>query len=880
MVAFVARERELNVLDDAFAAATAGWRGAVVVSGAAGSGRTELLRAFGVRVGRAGARVVWVTRSGGAAAEVDAVSRAVEDIWSLRAGAPGSAGSLPWADVLRPDRPPLVVVVENVTSADAESLGSLDGFLRASSVTPFLIVVTTTGDGGGLCADDGYSRRIELGPLPVAAVAEIFAASPGFLPTTRVVRYGHQITGGNPALVRALVADYEHGPAPAAGDRFAEAVSRGLRRCGAEAAEVARVVAVLGQDVSPRLVAALVPAGRDAANRGAAELAGIGLLDGVRFRYAGTPALVLAGLPGDERAKLHGKVGKLLHDEGFPAATVAVHLAAADHIDERWGLAVLEDAAASALRDDDVTLAIGCLRLAGQVCSDLRASARITTELLRAQWLLNPSAVRVQLSPLLRALRAGRLDRRDASTLAGCLFWTGRVDDAMEVVAHLATGSPGLGDEQVGNITAWLDLWYPGRAGGIPRQRSASREPSPPRAPRLLGHGVGVEGMLGMADFLAGRKLEHPVFGEAMSAFVTLAYGDPGGKVTQPGEIRYSPADRELPVTALAILRATRAMTAIRRGDVTAAAEHALFALDQVPAESWGVAIGVPLACGLLAATAMGQCDKADQYLRTSLPDDVYQTPFGVWYLRARGHYHLSTGRPTAALHCFESCGNLLATWSLEAPELAPWRVDVAAALLRLDRGVEARALVDEQLAVLDRGHHRIRGMALRVRAATEPAVNRPPLLEKAATLLLRSGDRLELARVFTDLARAYRAIGECHSARIAVQKAAELAERCGAVPLCDAIAAEFGDFRASAENPPGTAGFADLSESERRVATLASQGYTNRQIAKRLYITVSTVEQHLTRVYRKLRVRRRAELLLRLQHGVDVPALHSVGVS
>ena len=41
----------------------------------------------------------------------------------------------------------------------------------------------------------------------------------------------------------------------------------------------------------------------------------------------------------------------------------------------------------------------------------------------------------------------------------------------------------------------------------------------------------------------------------------------------------------------------------------------------------------------------------------------------------------------------------------------------------------------------------------------------------------------------------------------------------------------------------------------------LAACGYTNNQIAHKLYITVSTVEQHLTRVYRKLGVTGRAEL-------------------
>lgn len=42
------------------------------------------------------------------------------------------------------------------------------------------------------------------------------------------------------------------------------------------------------------------------------------------------------------------------------------------------------------------------------------------------------------------------------------------------------------------------------------------------------------------------------------------------------------------------------------------------------------------------------------------------------------------------------------------------------------------------------------------------------------------------------------------------------------------------------------------LTYSEHTVAQLATTGLSNRQIANRLHITVSTVEQHLTRVYRK----------------------------
>ncbi|MCQ8768469.1 helix-turn-helix transcriptional regulator [Streptomyces sp. AA8] len=41
----------------------------------------------------------------------------------------------------------------------------------------------------------------------------------------------------------------------------------------------------------------------------------------------------------------------------------------------------------------------------------------------------------------------------------------------------------------------------------------------------------------------------------------------------------------------------------------------------------------------------------------------------------------------------------------------------------------------------------------------------------------------------------------------------------------------------------------------------MAALGYTNREISSRIHVTISTVEQHLTRVYRKLNVASRTEL-------------------
>ena len=125
-----------------------------------------------------------------------------------------------------------------------------------------------------------------------------------------------------------------------------------------------------------------------------------------------------------------------------------------------------------------------------------------------------------------------------------------------------------------------------------------------------------------------------------------------------------------------------------------------------------------------------------------------------------------------------------------------------------------------------------------------------------------------EAVRIHADLqvpfrtARAWFTLGEVlrrarqkGAAREAFGSALDLFARLGAKVWIERTQAELG--RVAARRPAGSA----LTETERRVAELAGAGQTNREIADALFVSVHTVEAHLTRVYRTLGVQSRTEL-------------------
>ena len=196
----------------------------------------------------------------------------------------------------------------------------------------------------------------------------------------------------------------------------------------------------------------------------------------------------------------------------------------------------------------------------------------------------------------------------------------------------------------------------------------------------------------------------------------------------------------------------------------------------------------------------------------------------------------------------------------IDNPAWAPWRSLKALALDGLDRGDEARALAEQELEAARRwGAPGAIARALRV-LGTLRRDDGHDLLREAVATAEGSPARLEHAKALVALGSALRRAGERAEARDPLRRGLELAGRCGAAPLADQARTE---LYSAGGRPRRTAlsGPESLTPSERRVAELAAEGNTNRDIAQTLYVTPRTVEVHLTSVYRKLGISTRAKL-------------------
>jgi DNA-binding CsgD family transcriptional regulator len=801
----------------------------------------------------------------------------------------------------------VLIGIDDLQHVDTMSLQYLLYLVGRSRATRLMTVLTE-----GLHYDQSDTRyrveflrqphfqRIQLGCLDRAGVAELLSERPDTEPDDALVEHLYAITGGNPLLLRALKEDAAttHGLLGARNladladlvgeETFAQAVMTCLERGGPLVARVADALAVLGDSSTDSstdsgalyTLSSLCGLSAVATAQALRALSAAGVIDGHRFRHPPARATVLNAMDPGQRRELHHRAAGLLYADGAEAAQIAPHLWEARRADQPWGVAVLQDAAEELLTDDRDELAIDYLGLAHRACADPRQRAEIRIRTAVVMRRNNPAAAERSAEELMDAVRDGGLAPQQILGLADLLAGNGQFDDAREAFAASRDGAEG---EPAG---ALVTPYSPGPTpySGDRRQHSGGTggNPQPEHAPAFAeavdvgtdsagsadaADAADSEAVAECEDLLQRSVLTDSTLEPIATAITSLVLTGALDRARHWSELFMKEATRHNASGWHGVFAGLRATVALHLGDLADAHAHARSGLDGLAERKSSVLGGGLIALEVMARTAMGDYEAGSLRLSRPTASSLFRSGHGLVHLRARGHYHLATNRLRAALDDFVLVGQRARAWDVDHPAWIPWRGDIAQVLLRRGEHAEAERLLVEQLSKLEESHTRVRGITLRLLGAAVRPQDQLPLLTRAVLQLQLAGDRLELAHALYDLGRKHRQLGNAPQATTVLRRALQLATECGAEPLRARIGLEH-EGGLYEERPAPLAADAEagkLSDSERRVALLAACGYSNRDISSRLYITVSTVEQHLTRVYRKLRIEGRQQLPVNL---------------
>ncbi|MDY0815327.1 helix-turn-helix transcriptional regulator [Kitasatospora purpeofusca] len=826
------------------------------------------------------------------------------------------------------ERAPVLIAVDDRQDADPQSLEFLLYLVRRTRGTGVLTVLSsreTMTPAHPLfeveLARQPHHQHIRLDLHSVELVAEVLRTRLGAAAAERHAAEAHTLTGGNPLLVHSLVGDQDRAGSPGTlvvGEGYRRGLMHCLHRIDPLALHYARGVAVLGTGATPELLAELLLLAPDALPRALYLLHAAGLFRDGGFRHPTAAGDLLAAMRPLELAALHQRAGRLLRAAGATAATVDGHARVAEgHLRSSLGPApaagsgdpgaVLPEFGGGGVWEVPGPGAAAAVDVAGEdvavkdVAEEEAAATGgfgpVPAHALQLWTGPAPAGPAVECVPTLpgTVTDADTALRHELKRLRHH-FWHGRIDEGTAALARFEA-VPGQAVHTEA-LRYWLAYWYPAllpnpaRRTGPQDGATADRGDGMRLLAALLAGTVSPEDAVVRAELVLRAGRLGGVRTESLTAALTvLLYADRADRATHWCAPLAERAGARCGAHWNALLAALRAEAALRQGDLRSADEAGRAAFAHVRPEAWGVAVGLPLATMAAARTALGLHQDAAHFLELATPAGLEHTPAGLHHRYALAGHRLALGRAEQALADYRACGDTMARWGLDhLPAIAPWRLGAARAQLALGRPGSAAALADQQLARLGPvGHPRIRGLALRIRAAAGGPAERTELLERAVVLLEEAGAESELAAALGELSEAHQHDGDPGRARRAdrrVRRTPALAVvpvrppapvpapvsslpvsllPVGAVPsagagaLLGASLPGAGPLPVAVPASEGTAG--GLSEAEGRVAELAARGLSNRDIARKLYITVSTVEQHLTRVYRKLGVRRRVDL-------------------
>ena len=772
---------------------------------------------------------------------------------------------------------PLLLAIDDLQWCDPPSLRFVAYLVRRLEGQPILVAATVRSaepptDAALLAeiANDPATASVRPGPLSDAGVRELVRARLGPEADDAFCASCHEATGGNPLLLRQLLTALESdrvspvamharvvretGPRAVSGT-----VLRRLGRLPRESVAVARAVAVLGEAADVATVARIADLDEWHVATATGALVAAEILrpePPLGFVHPLVRDAVYHELPPGERELQHARAATVLADAGAPADQVAAQMLMSPHRGDERVVAVLRDAAASAMRRGAPESAVAYLRRALEEPPSAEARPELLLDLGVAEIQVRAPDALGHLEAAYEALRDPRLRARAARLLARTMIFTGGAPQAVDVARRARAELPDGHDDLRMALEA-MELVGVIFGGGDPGRLAALADfpVPPPDAPvgaKMLASFAALVQTYGGRDAehcraLARAALSGDELMEEENGLLTISANNVLTMAEDPEEAAFwaraiEDGERRGSLFIVSGNRMWGGYVALSRGDIVEAEDLLARAREEFVEYQYGGPAETYCAAFLCdARLARGDVDGAATAL--TVAGDIHDGSDGVRYwLVSRLALLVAQGRDEEAL---AAADELVARYPLVVnPVVGPWRTLKAVSLDRLGRREEAVAAAREELELARRfGAPRAIGRALRVIGEIEGSVE---TLREAVEVLSGSLGRF-------DHAQALAAYGAHSVDAEALRRAHRLAGACGARGLARDVAAA---LEAAGEPVPAAGTSIDaLTAGERRVVGLAVEGRTPRDIAQALFLTPRTVEVELASAARKLGV-------------------------
>lgn len=804
-----------------------------------------------------------------------------------------------WLTVNLAERRPLLIAVDDAHWADESSLrwlAHLAPRLEGASVALVVALrsIPSAFPGASLEALLAEVRAVVRPErLSEGAVGAIVRAVLGAGATDELCAAVWAACGGNPLYLAEVLRAARLQDRPSAELDPAELVSggsegvarrvlAGVRGLGPGALPLTQALAVFGDGCELRHAAAIAGVEASEAISLTAELVQLEVLaadDPPRFIHPVVRDGVEASLGSDGRDVLHRAAARVLDAEGAPPGQVAAHLLGVRPVGDGWVVDRLREAAREAVQSGAPGAAAGLLVRALSEPPAREKRVEVLREAARAEASVGRETACAHLEEALKLVtdpraRAG-IALEVAEAYAALFRWVEAVDVIERALGDLGSADEALATRLEGELVV-CGLHDARRA---PRVAPVLERLSTRSLPKSAVEAMAVA--RGMAMVLAGRPAKEAAapLEEAISRATpraenwdtraALLWSLVTAECFKSVEVALGPMIEEVHRSGSArgfvAAYSTLGLLKLRLGALPEADAAARIALRVL--QEGDFAPGLAFAATVLADVAVeaGQLDEA-QTLIGLLPQEGWPAGVGTVLIpAARGRLRLAQGQPADALADFQMCAAMFGPdiWGTEMRDVGYLhaRAGAAQALLLLGERETAREVAKAELAdVRVFGASRALGIASRVAGLAEGGERGLELLDESVASLKDSPALLELAHSLTELGAALRRDGQRAAAREPLAEGLELSVRCGARRLAARAREELNATGARPRREWRT-GVESLTPSELRIVRLATHGRTNREIAHELYVTLKTVEGHLSRAYTKLGIGSRAEL-------------------